>query len=98
MLWLGMPYQRGLMYTDGRAGQFIVGAQFSVPMTPSLSIDGHGSYMSPRGARGVIPSKNYGANLCFGVTYSFGKRQIEKSAYMTMANNTNFMADTNQNF
>lgn len=98
MLWVGTPYQKGLLYTAGRAGRFIVGAQFSVPLTPCLSIDGHGSYMSPRGGSGVVPSKNYGSDLCFGITYSFGKRRIEKNSYMTLANNTNFMVDTDQNF
>lgn len=98
MLWVGTPYQRGLMYTSGRAGHFIIGAQFSVPITHSLSIDGHGSYMGPRGGSGVVPSKNYGADLYLGVTYSFGKRRTAKSSYMTLANNSNFMADTNQNF
>ena len=98
MLWLGTPYQRGLMYTGGRAGRFIFGTQFSVPVTNSLSIDGHGSYMAPRGGSGVVPSRNYGTNLCFGITYSFGKCQSSKSPYMTLANNTNFMTDTNQNY
>ncbi len=98
MLWLGTPYQRGLMYTAGRAGRFILGAQFSVPVTHSLSIEGHGSYLSPRGGSGIVPSKNYGTDLCFGITYSFGKRRIAKGPYMTLANNSNFMADTNQNF
>lgn len=98
MLWVGTPYQRGLLYSNGRAGTYVIGTQFSVPVTHSLSIDGHGSYMGPRGRAGVTPSKNYGANLCFGLTYSFGKRRIAKSSYMTLANNSNFMADTNQNF
>jgi hypothetical protein len=98
MIWAGTPYRRGLKYTSGRAGLLILGAQFSAPVTDFLSIDGHASYMVPRGRAGIIPSKNCGANLYFGLTYSFGKRRIEKSPYMTLANNTNFMADTNQNF
>jgi len=98
MLWAGTPYQRGLLYSDGRAGNYIFGAQFSIPVTCSLSIEGHGSYMGPRGKSGVVPSKNYGADLYFGITYSFGKQRIVKTPYMTLANNSNFMADTNQNF
>lgn len=98
MLWVGTPYRRGLHYKSGRAGRFIVGAQFSIPVTNSLSIEGHGSFMDPRDGSGVVPAKNYGANLYFGLTYSFGKRRIAKSPYMTPANNSNFMADTNQNF
>lgn len=98
MLWVGTPYRRGLLYKSGRPGRFIIGAQFSVPVTNSLSIEGHGSYMDPRKGSGVVPSRNYGANIYFGLTYSFGKRRIAKTPYMTLANNTNFMADTNLNF
>jgi hypothetical protein len=98
MLWVGTPYRRGLHYTSGRAGRFIIGAQFSIPVTHSLSIEGHGSYMDPRDGSGVVPARNYGADLYFGITYSYGKRRIAKSPYMTLANNSNFMADTNQNF
>jgi hypothetical protein len=98
MLWVGTPYRRGLLYTSGRPGRFIIGAQFSIPVTNSLSIEGHGSYMDPRHGSGVVPSRNFGADIYFGITYSFGKRRIAKSPYMTLANNTNFMADTNQNF
>jgi hypothetical protein len=98
MIWGGTPYQQGLMYSEGRAGTFTLGAQFSVPVTDSLSFDGHGSYMGARDRAGVTPSKNYGADLCIGVTYAFGKRRIAKSSYMTLANNSNFMADTNQNY
>lgn len=97
-LWVGTPYQRGLLYKGGRAGRFIIGAQFSAPVTENLSIDGHGSYMAARGGSGVSPSKNYGADLYVGITYAFGKRRIMQNSYMTLANNTNFMADTNQNF
>ncbi len=98
MLWVGTPYQRGLIYTSGRTGRFILGTQFSIPFTHSLSFEGHASYMSPRGGSGVVPAKNYGADIYIGITYSFGKRRVAKSPYMTLANNSNFMADTNQNF
>ncbi len=97
MLWIGTPYQRGLMYKSGRAGRFIFGAQFSVPVTSSLSIEGHAAYMSPRHGSGISPSKNYAADLAFGLTYAFGKRKIAKNPYMTLANNSNFIVDTNQN-
>ncbi len=98
MLWGGVPYKRGLKYTSGPAGRFIVGAQFSIPLTHSLSLDGHGSYMDPRGGSGITPSKNYGANIYFGLTYAYGKRRVIKNPYMNLANNSNFMVDTNQNF
>ena len=57
MLWAGTPYQRGLLYSNGRAGNYIFGAQFSIPVTCSLSIEGHGSYMGPRGESGVTPRR-----------------------------------------
>lgn len=97
MLWAGTPYRRGLRYESGRAGRFIVGAQFCAPVTKTLSFEGHASYMDPRGGSGVGPSKNFEANVYFGLTYSIGKRRIAKSPYMTLANNTNFMTDTNHN-
>lgn len=98
MFWAGTPYRRGLLYTSGRPGTYTFGLQFSVPVSQSFSIEGHGSYMGARGGSGVTPSKNYGANLYLGLTYSFGKRRVMKSPYMTLGNNSNFMVDTNQNF
>lgn len=49
MLWAGTPYRRGLLYESGRSGNFIFGGQFSTPVSRSLSIEGHGVYMVPRG-------------------------------------------------
>ncbi|MBI2742470.1 MAG: hypothetical protein HYX48_00940 [Chlamydiales bacterium] len=97
MIWAGTPYRRGLMYESGRPGNFTVGAQFSVPVTKHLSIEGHGAYMGPRGSSGLIPAKNYASNISFALTYSFGKRRTQQSPYMTLANNSNFLVDTNQN-
>ena len=96
-LWAGTPYRRGLMYESGRPGAYIFGLQFSVPMTHSLSIEGHGAYMGPRGGSGILPAKNYASDLGIGLTYSFGKRKIKQSPYMTLGNNSNFMVDTNLN-
>jgi hypothetical protein len=98
MLWAGTPYRRGLMYKSGCPGNFIFGVQFSMPVTKYLSVEGHGAYMVPRGTSGLTPAKNYASNISIGITYSFGKRREDKSPYMTLANNSNFIADTNQNF
>lgn len=98
MLWAGTTYRRGLMNKSGRPGDFLFGVQFSAPMTECLSIEGHGVYMMPKGVSGLTPAKNYASNLCIGITYSFGKRKIQQSPYMTLANNSNFLVDTNQNF
>lgn len=98
MLWAGTPYRRGLMYTSGRPGTFTVGAQFSVPLTDYLSVQGTASYMGARKVSGISPSSNYSADVLIGITYSFGKRRIKQSPYMTPANNSIFMSDSNQNF
>lgn len=98
MLWAGTPYRRGLMYTSGRPGTFTFGAQFSVPMAKCLSIQGTAAYMGARKVPEITSSVNYAADVLIGITYSFGKRRIIHSPYMTPANNSVFMADTNQNF
>lgn len=98
MIWAGTPYRRGLMYTSGRPGTFTLGAQFSVPMTKYLSIQGTAAYMGPRNISGISPSSVYSTDISIGITYAFGKRRVVQSPYMTPANNSNFIADTNQNF
>ena len=98
MLWAGTPYRRGLLYTSGRPGDFVAGFQLSTPLNDHFSIEGHGVYMMPQGVSGQTPAQNYASNLSIGLTYSFGKRKVQQSPYMTLANNSNFLADTNQNF
>jgi hypothetical protein len=98
MIWAGSPYRRGLMYKSGRPGAFTLGAQFSIPMTSYFSIQGTAAYMGARNVTGIRSSSNYAADVSIGITYSFGKRRIIQGPYMTPANNSNFMADTNQNF
>jgi len=95
MLWAGTPYQRGLMYTSGRAGNYIVGASFTAPLTRSLSIFGHGSYMGSHS--GSQSFNNYAANVCFGISYAFGDSQEKVRPYLDLANNSNFLVDTNLN-
>lgn len=98
MIWAGTPYRRGLMVTSGRPGTFTLGAQFSIPMTTYFAIQGTAAYMGARHVSGIKPSSNYAADIAIGITYTFGKRRIVHTPYMTPANNSNFMADTNQNF
>lgn len=97
MLWGGTPYRRGLMYSSGRAGRYIFGARFQAPLTHTLSIFGHGAYMGAKSAPNGNESKNYAANICFGLTYSFGHRKAQFSPYMNLADNSNFLVDTNMN-
>ena len=98
MVWAGTPYRRGLMYDSGRPGRYIFGARFSAPLTGSLSISGHGSYMGARSSslQGV-ESKNYSANVSFALTYAFGPCRGGATPYLTVADNSSFLVDTNSN-
>ncbi len=96
-LWAGTPYRRGLMFTDGRAGRYIIGMNFKAPLTRSLSIVGHGVYMAGRSSPVSKQFRNYAANICFGIDYSFGGTKAGQRPYLPLADNSNFMVDTNLN-
>lgn len=98
MIWGGTPYRKGLMFESGRAGSYIVGASFKAPLTSSLSIDAYGVYMGARSDSADIESQNYAANVCFGLTYSFGGRKAGSRPYLPVANNSNFIVDTNLSY
>lgn len=97
MLWAGVPYQKSLMFSSGRAGNYVFGASFKAPLTSVLSVFGHGSYMGPHS--GTVPqeSSNYAANLCFGLMYSFGGELAGQRPYLALADNSNFLVDTSTN-
>lgn len=97
-LWLGIPYQDSLMYSGGKAGKFIAGFSFRVPLAERLSLDGNASYMAARTRQGAIQSRNYGSNICVGITYCFnGRSESCNAPYMSIANHSNFFVDTNIN-
>lgn len=98
VLWIGMPYQNSLMFPHGRAGNFIAGFSFRMPLTSQLFLDGNGSYMAARTSHGVSQSRNFGSNICIGLTYCFTS-DVEccESPYMSIANHSNFFVDTNEN-
>ena len=98
MVWGGTPYGKGLMFSSGRAGTYIVGASFKAPLTHSLSMNGHGVYMGARSGSGDVESKNYAANVSFALTYSFGASKAGARPYLPLANNSNFLVDTNTNY
>lgn len=98
MIWAGSPYRKGLMYHSGRPGRYIFGARFDAPLTDSLSVSGHGAYMGARGAPNGIEARNYAANVCFALTYAFGPCRGAPVPYMTIADNSTFMVDTNYNY
>jgi hypothetical protein len=95
MLWAGTPYRKGLMFNSGRPGNYIIGASFRAPLTSSFSLDGHGMYMGARSGSGFDESKNYAANVAIALTYSFGGKKGGAKPYLPVANNSNFIADTN---
>lgn len=98
MLWAGSPYGKGLMYDSGRAGTYLFGASFKAPLTQSLFVSGHGSYMGARSGSGSTEAKNYAANVSFAFTYAFGGTKAGARPYLALANNSNFIADTNANY
>jgi len=98
MLWGGTPYRKGLMFESGRPGAYILGAAFQAPLTRSLSLQGDGMYMGSRSGSAFSESKNYAANVCIALTYSFGSKSPGCRPYLPLANNGNFIADTNLSY
>lgn len=96
-VWAGTPYRRGLMYSSGRAGNYIFGASFRAPLTQCLSIIGHGAYMGAHSDPVAQEARSYAANVCFGINYSFGGTHAGERPYMMLADNSNFLVDTNLN-
>jgi hypothetical protein len=95
-LWVGTPYLKGLMYTSGRAGNYIIGASFRAPLSRTLSVIGHGCYMGAHSGPATQEARNYASNVCFGINYSFGGCETERP-YLPLADNSNFLVDTNLN-
>lgn len=96
-VWVGTPYENSLMFPHGKAGNFIAGFSFRVPLTQQLFLDGNGSYMVARTSHGVFQSRNYGSNICVGLTYGFSNGLDCELPYMQIANHSNFFVDTNTN-
>lgn len=97
-LWVGTPYQNSLMFPNKRAGKFTAGFSFRVPLTERFFLDGNGSYMAARKSSGSVQSRNYGANICLGLTYCFNSGPAGcDSPYMFIANHSNFFVDTDSN-
>jgi len=94
-IWVGFPYGKGLMFS--RPGEFIIGASFQAPLTDCLSVEGRGMYMAAHHDKSINMSKNYASNICIGIHYTFGCGCCQKP-YLPIANNSNFIADTNLNY
>jgi hypothetical protein len=98
-LWAGAPYQNSLYYHGKTAGTFIGGFSFEAPLNSCLTVNGHGCYMKARKINGARQGRNYAANICFGITYALdgGCCPVQMATYLPVANNSNFLVDTNIN-
>jgi hypothetical protein len=83
------------MYPRGRAGSYIVGADFKAKLLKHLSVNGTWTYMGAKGDDPFARSSNYGNNIGFFITYSLG--DLDNRVWMPSANNSNFLVDTNAN-
>lgn len=94
IVWGGLPYEKSLMFPHQRAGRYIVGGAVRAPLTERLNVEAHGVYMGPSGNR-EKRFHNYDANICIGLSYSFGSRGAKMARpYLPVANNSNFLVDT----
>lgn len=98
MIWGGTPYRRGLMFSSGRPGAYTIGARLSAPLSTCWTLFGHAAFMGGRSTSAIPSSSNNASNVSVGLTYFFGRRKIQQTPYMNIADNSNFLVDTNQNF
>lgn len=97
MIWLGVPYTKSLNKDSSRG--FIAGASFWVPLNACWSIQGHGSYRYHHSSKRVEVSKGYGSNVSIGIAYTFGSPSAcWAKPYLELADNSNFLSDTNISF
>lgn len=100
MIWAGAPYKDSLMFHKNQ-GEYILGANFRVPLSSNLYLDAHGVYMGGSGNSVSRHFQNYSADAYLGITYSFGAGSGECWSqcrpYMPIANNSNFLIDTSLN-
>ncbi|MCB1113951.1 MAG: hypothetical protein KDK62_04275 [Chlamydiia bacterium] len=97
-VWLGVPTDDGLMESGKKPGEILAGFEVRAPLGPCLFLDAHGSYLRAREYVGCERTRNYQANITVGITYLFGDRcQGMYSTYQPVANNSNFLLDTNIN-
>ncbi len=97
-LWVGVPYGKSLMVSGHRPGQYTLGANVKVPLIDCWAIEGRALYMGAKRQSGGFASRNYAANVCVGLTYAFGNGRgdcCDLQPYLPMANNSNFIVDTN---
>ncbi len=95
--WVGAPYTNSLRFPHHTAGTWVAGFALRAPLCDCFVVDAHGSYMGARCVAKSVQSRNYASNVCVGITYIYGDRGCYSATYMPLANNSNFLVDTNRN-
>jgi hypothetical protein len=96
--WIGTPYESGLMSHHTQKGNIIAGFNGRALLCAGWLLDVHGSYMTAHKHDKGCAGKNYAASLTVGVTYRFGDRCQELySTWLPLADNSQFLIDTNGN-
>lgn len=110
MFWIGIPYQNSLILTNGWHGRFLVGTDINAALSTNLEFVGHAMYYHIPTKTGIAPHLNYGANIMIGLTYYFKTKGAVSDEddetynrrvfrpYLPLANNSNFLTDSNLNF
>jgi hypothetical protein len=97
-VWAGLPYRCSLMYPGRIVGSYILGFAAKAPLTRCLYLDTYGSYMGARNTTPLRRSRCYASNISLGFTYYFNEPCFcNDTAVMPVANNSNFLIDTNCN-
>ena len=91
--WGGIPYGDSMIYTTGRSGNYTIGMDFTAVLDDKWSLVAFGSYMGSHEGQPFSTASNYANNIGFLLTYNVYGRKDKASA--VMANNSNFLVDTN---
>lgn len=91
MLWIGLPYEKHIVYSNKLTARFILGCSFKAPLTSRIDIEGHANYMLGHQVQGF---REYATNVCIQLKWSFGEKTNLSTPYLPVANNSNFMMDS----
>jgi len=94
IIWAGVPYKKSLLYSKGRAGKYVLGCQFDVPLACRFFVTGHAMYMQGHSARVPFQTRTNAANICLGIYYHFAGPNGDTTPYLPIGNNSNFIVDT----
>ncbi len=95
MIWAGIPLDKHIVYSDDLSGIFILGGSFKAPLNSRLDIEGHANYMH---GNQYGDHREYAANVCIELKWSFGQESKCSAPYLPVANNSNFMIDSSITF